>query len=162
MAGVIMREREHDPRFLHDLGQLLGLGEVKSHRLVAHDVEAGLGKGLGDFEVRVIGGGDGDEVDSLGSRQLRFASDHLCERAISPLGLDVVVRGGGFGLGRIGGQGAGYQNGAVIENGGRGVHAANEGPLPSPDQAHTEFAIERCVRRHDEGSLSLILVPAKT
>ena len=58
VAGVVVRHAEDDAGLLHDLRQLLGLGQVEGHRLVAHDVEAGLGEGLGDLEVRVVGRGD--------------------------------------------------------------------------------------------------------
>src|SRR5262249_55214587 len=41
IAGVVVRDGEDDAGLLDDPGQFLSLGEVKGHRLVADDVEAG-------------------------------------------------------------------------------------------------------------------------
>jgi hypothetical protein len=58
-------DAEDDAGLLHDFGQFLGLGEVERHRLIAHDVEAGLSEGFGDLKMRIIGRGDGNKVDAL-------------------------------------------------------------------------------------------------
>ena len=47
-------------------------------------------------------------------------------------------------------EGAGDEGGAVVEDGGGGVDAADEGPLAAADEAHAELAVERCVGRHGE------------
>src|SRR5262249_18738912 len=44
VAGVVVRHRENDARVLDYPGQLFRLAEVEGHRLIAHDVEAGLGE----------------------------------------------------------------------------------------------------------------------
>ncbi len=100
VAGVVVRQRENDARLLDRLGQLLGLLQVKSHRLVANDVEPGLGEGFGDLEVRVIRRGHRDEIDLVGT--LRFRGDHFLVGAIGTLGRNVVIGCRGLGLFGIG------------------------------------------------------------
>ena len=143
-----MRDAEDDAGLLHDLGQLLGLGEVEGHRLVAHDVEAGLGEGFGDLKMGIVRRGDGNEVDALVGRQLLFALDHLLVGAVGAFGANVVVGGGGLGLGGVGRQGAGDEGGAVVHDGGDAVDAADEGALAAADQAHAELAVQGCVDAH--------------
>src|SRR5439155_8464339 len=111
----------------HHPGQLLGLGQVEGERLVAQDVEAGLGERPGDLEVHVVGGGDGGEVDAPVGGQLGLGGDHLLVGAVGPFGGDVVVGCGGLGPGGVGGEGAGHQAGAVVEDGGDAVDLADEG-----------------------------------
>ena len=84
---------------------------------------------------------------SLGG-QLQLGRDHLLVGAVGAFGLDVVVGGGGLGLGGVGRQGAGDEGGAVVEDGGDGVDAADEGALAAADEAHAEFAIQGCVDAH--------------
>ena len=45
-------------------------------------------------------------------------------------------------------QRAGDQRGAVVEHGGRAVHAADERALAAADQAHAQFSIQRAIGRH--------------
>jgi hypothetical protein len=43
---------------------------------------------------------------------------------------------------------AGDEGGAVVERAGDAVDAADEGPLAAADEAHVEFAVQRCVDAH--------------
>ena len=90
------------------------------------------------------------ETKSILSARFASAVGHLLVRAVGPVGGDVVVRGGRLGLGRVGRERPGDEGGAVVEDGGGGVDAADEGPLAAADQAHAELAIQRCVGRHGE------------
>jgi len=104
-------------------------------------LKAGLGEGFGDLEVGVVGSGDGDEVDAVAGGPLQLGGDHLLIGGVGPLRRDVVVRSGRLGLGRVGGEGAGDEDGAVVHNGGDGMDLANEGALAAADQAHAQFAV---------------------
>src|SRR5262249_22113053 len=57
-------------------------------------------------------------------------------------GLDVIVCRRRPGLGRVGRQGAGNEGGAVVQDGGDGMHLADKGALAAADQAHAQFTIE--------------------
>src|SRR5262249_23674778 len=92
--------------------------------------------------------GDGDEVDALAGGEPGLGLDHLLVGAVGPLGLDVVVGGGGPGPGGVGGEGAGDEDGAVVEDGGADVDGADEGALAAADQAHAQLAVERGVDCH--------------
>ena len=92
---------------------------------------------------------------SLGG-QLLLGGDHLLVGAVGAFGGDVVVGGGRLGLGRVGRQGAGDEGGAVVEDGGDAVDAADEGALAAADQAHAKLAIQRCVDAHAVGSFRVI------
>ena len=65
VARVVVGQGEHDFGLINDLGQLFGLRQVKCHRFVAHHVEARFDSCLGDFKVRMVGGGHADKIDSL-------------------------------------------------------------------------------------------------
>ena len=141
-----MRQAEDDARALHDLGELLGLFQIEGHWLVAHDIEPSLRERLGDLEVRVVGSGDGDEVDFV--RPLGFSCDHLLVRTVCAVGGDVIVGGRGLRFRGIGGERAGDECGAVVEHGRGGVDAADEGPLAPADQSHAQLAIQGCIDAH--------------
>ena len=91
-----------------------------------------------------------DEIDPFVPGSFASAAIISLIGAVSALGGDVVIRGGGLGLGRIGRQGAGDERGAVVEDGRDGVDAADERALAAADQAHAQFAIEGCVDGHGE------------
>src|SRR5579875_3752019 len=93
VAGVVVADGEDYARLLHDLGQLLGLGEIESHRLVTNDVETRLGECLGDLEMCVIGRGDGYEIDALIGGQFQLPLDHLTVGTVGAVGWNVVIGG---------------------------------------------------------------------
>ena len=50
------------------------------------------------------------------SGQFQLAGDHFLVGAVGPLGLDVVVGGRRLGPGGIGGEGAGDEGGAIVQD----------------------------------------------
>ena len=65
IAGVVVSQSKDDVGVFDRFQQLFGLIQIERHRFVTDDVEASFDGGFGDFEVRVVGRGDADEVDSL-------------------------------------------------------------------------------------------------
>ena len=65
ISGVVVRHCEHCARFGDDVRELFRLSQIKGHRLITDDVEACFESGFGNWEMRMIGSCDGDEVDTL-------------------------------------------------------------------------------------------------
>jgi hypothetical protein len=132
------------------LGQFLGLCQVECHGLVTHDVEAGFGTSLGNLKMRMVRRGHRDEIDALVRGQLELGGNHVLDRAIGALGLDIVIGGGCLGPGGIGRKGAGDKYSAIVHDRRRGMHAPDEGALPAADQSHAELTAQRWVGWHGE------------
>src|SRR5262249_35195435 len=90
---------------------------------------------------------DGDKVNSLVRRQLEFLLDHLRDRSIGSVRLDVVSGRRSLRLRWVRRKRAGHQLGAVVENRGRRMHATNERSLAATNQCHAQLAIECAVCR---------------
>ena len=148
VAGVVVRDGEHHARLVDRVGQLLGLGQVEGHRLVANDVEAGFDRRLGDFKMGVVRRGDREKVDPLVGRQLGFAFDQFLVGAVRPFGRNVVVSGRRFCLFRVARQRPCHQGGAIVENRGGCMHAADKGALPAADEGLAKFTVEGSVGCH--------------
>ncbi len=91
MARVIMRHAKNHACLLSHLVKFLGLGQIKRHWLIAHDVEPRVGERLGDLEVQVVRRGNGNKVNPLRGRQLGFPGQHLLVRPVGAVRLDIVI-----------------------------------------------------------------------
>jgi len=84
VAGVVVHQAEDPACLVYDLLELLCLGDVEGHRLLAHYVESGLEEIFGNGEMPVVGRGDADEIDSLAVWELELLLDHLLVGSIGP------------------------------------------------------------------------------
>ena len=137
----------------YDLHGFLGLGQVEGERLVAHYVKACLGKRPGNFEVRMVGRGDGNEINALPLGELLLGLRHFLVGSIGTLRRDAVIEGGGLGLpGGIGATSASRRSGRAsdaIQDGGDAVDAADERALAAAHQAHAQLTVEGSVESID-------------
>ena len=77
IAGVVVGQREDEAGCIDEFFEFLGFREGERHRLLADDVDAGFEEGLGDREVQVVAGDDGDEVDALAHGQRGLGLGHF-------------------------------------------------------------------------------------
>lgn len=150
IAGVVVGQGEDESFFGNNFLELFGLGEVKGHRFIADDVEAGFESGLGDFEVSVIGSGDRNEVDPFVGGELGFRGQHFLVGTVGTGGLNVVIGGGGFGAFRIAAESTGDEGGSIVQARGDGVDFSDEGTLSATDETHSQFTFQRTIDRHEE------------
>ena len=87
VAAVVVGHAEHAAAALDGAQQVLGLFAGVDQRLVAHDVDARLGEGLGHRMVQVVGRDDGDEVDALVDASREFVVEQRL-----PVGVVAIVR----------------------------------------------------------------------
>ena len=93
-----MHQCEDEAAGLDDCPQLLRFRERERHRLLADDVDAGIEECLGDREVQVVAGDDGDEVDPFTRRQGGFGLGHFRVGGIDARGTEKKVLAGEFGF----------------------------------------------------------------
>ena len=55
VAGVVVRQSEHESRLLDDLDEFPRLIECERHRLIADDMDSGFEERFGNAEVRRVG-----------------------------------------------------------------------------------------------------------
>jgi hypothetical protein len=159
VAGVVVREREHDVLLIHETAQRFRVAEGGRHRLVADDVEAFLDEGPRDVEVQNIGRDDAYEVDALSLRQLGFLPRHLFVGAVHAPRVEVQFLALPARLVGVGGEGAGDEFDFAVERGGAAMHFADERAGASPDHAVANLSVEShwgCVVRDSWCVISLL------
>ena len=138
MARVVVRHGEDEARFLDQTRQLLGLGEVVGHRLVADDVKTGGEKSLGDREVADIGSDDADEINSRVGRKFCFRRRHRLVGRIAARRIEVEPRACQLCILIRLREAAGDEFGLLVKRRGDAMDAANKGTLPAADHSHPE------------------------
>lgn len=84
VAGVAVGHAQHPPARLGQRLQLQRLGGGEAQRLLAHHMQAGLQRGLADLEVRAVGRGDRDGLQTVGAACLDL--EHRAVALIAALG----------------------------------------------------------------------------
>ena len=139
IAHVRVHEAEHAPRARHARGQLLGLGGVTRHRLLAHHVEPGLEARLRDFEVRGRRRADGHEIGAHAGGESLLAGDQLLPGAVRARGDEPQLHALLAAAGGIRTQRARHELHVSVEPRGRAVNLADEGAHAATDHCHLEF-----------------------
>ena len=148
VAGVVVGDHEHRRRGGDKRRELLRLGERQRERLVTDDMKARRECGLGHGKVHVVRRGDGHKVDPLSLWQGSLGVEHLLVGAIAAVGSNVVVGGTRPGAGWVAREGAGHEDGPVVEHGGRHMHPTDERALAPPHDPHPQLPAQPAVGRH--------------
>ena len=139
VAGVVVGDGEDDAGFLGRSEQVVRLLGGMYQRLVADDVDAGLGERLGHRVVHVVGRDDADEVDAFAGRAAQFVFEQrLPGRVVAVVGEAEFAPGGErlFGARR---QRAGGELHLAVERHCPTMYAADEGALAAADHRIAQF-----------------------
>ncbi len=142
VAGVVVHETENELALLDQFLQFFCLRGGQRHRLLAHDMEAGLQEVTGDGEVPIVGRRHGHEVDALALRQGRLARNHLLVVTIDALGIEVELPAHLLGIPGIDIERSGHQLDLAVHPGGFAMHVADEGTDASTDHPHFQLPVD--------------------
>ena len=138
IAGIAVVDRERNARRARRRDvSVLGLLERHRHRLFAQHRDARFEERLGDFVVRGVRRGDGDEIDAVGA--IAFARQHLAPVAIGALGCDAEVLREGAALGGVGVERAGGEFIEPVDAGAEPMRGADLAAFAAADEAPVQL-----------------------
>src|SRR5918993_6135009 len=139
VAGVPVGDRKDDAALFDGLDQALCLLQGVDHRLVEHDVEAGLDEGVGYLEVHVVGRHDADKVDALFLGQGQLALQHLLPASVITVVGELPITPGGERLLLARRECPGDELDLAVHERSTAVYCADQGVAAPADHAHLEL-----------------------